>query len=87
MSMSLRVRKDYKYKTTIVLDLEDARTAEWIYKSIMPDIRRERIKDLEVRITHFDNRIQIVIKSNSVAKFIGLCGTIIRLLRLLNNLI
>ncbi len=76
----------FKYQSRMKLNFKSRDVCAWIYHSLAPDIKREYGEDLKLSIKIEDNSIYLDIYSNSLAKFLGVCSTLIRLLRLINNI-
>ena len=80
------MKKDYRYHSTLKIKFEDENNANWIYKSIYPDIVKTVSKDFKVDLKIEDNTLIFNIYSNSLSKFRGIYKTILRLLHMLDKL-
>lgn len=66
----------------VEIDFGEKKFAGVVYRSIYPDIKRDRDRDVEVDLTLFDTFLYFKLSSSSYAKFRGVMATILRLVLL-----
>lgn len=71
-----------KYYVEFKISTDDVEKTNLYYYAIMPDIKRIKEKDINIEVKRENNIIIVKISTNNRAKYLGIIGTTLRLLKI-----